>query len=225
MRGYKEIVAAIAAAALATAFAAGTATAHGDSTCSGLGGIEVHARVDGRWIEILECGLAHPGILEAGLGAGYTGLAMGVGLDRMLMLRKRIDDIRVLRSTDPRIAAQMLDLAPYRPVSSQPAIERDLSIATPSETTPEEIGDRVRRAIGERATSIESIEVLAETPCAALPAAARARLGIGPKQKNVLLKLAIRDLERTLASAEANRLRDEVYAALHEGTVHSWAAR
>ena len=81
------------------------------------------------------------------------------------------------------------------------------------------------RAIGERATSIESIEVLAETPCAALPAAARARLGIGPKQKNVLLKLVIRDLERTLTSAEANRLRDEVYAALHEGTVHSWAAR
>ena len=44
MRGYKEIVAAIAAAALATAFAAGTATAHGDSTCSGLGGIEVHGQ-------------------------------------------------------------------------------------------------------------------------------------------------------------------------------------
>ena len=190
-----------------------------------LDGIEVHARVDGRWVEILECGLAHPRILEAGLGAGYSGLAMGVGLDRMLMLRKRIDDIRVLRSTDPRIAAQMLDLAPYRPVSSQPAIERDLSIATPSQTTPEEIGDRVRRAIGERAASIESIEVLAETPCSALPPAARERLGIGPGQKNVLLKLVIRDLERTLTSAEANRLRDEVYAALHEGTAHSWAAR
>jgi phenylalanyl-tRNA synthetase alpha chain len=190
-----------------------------------LGGIEVHARVDGRWVEILECGLAHPGILEAGLGAGYTGLAMGVGLDRMLMLRKRIDDIRVLRSTDPRIAAQMVDLAPYRPVSSQPAIERDLSIATLSETTPEEIGDRVRRAIGERATSIESIEVLGETPCSALPPMARERLGIGPHQKNVLLKLVIRDLERTLTSAEANRLRDEVYAALHEGTAHTWAAR
>ena len=190
-----------------------------------LDGIEVHARVDGRWVEILECGLAHPRILEAGLGAGYTGLAMGVGLDRMLMLRKRIDDIRVLRSTDPRIAAQMLDLTPYRPVSSQPAIERDLSIATSTQTMPEEIGDRVRRAIGERAASIESIEVLAETPGSALPSAARERLGIGPDQKNVLLKLVIRDLERTLTSAEANVLRDEVYAALHEGTAHSWAAR
>jgi phenylalanyl-tRNA synthetase alpha chain len=41
----------------------------------------------------------------------------------------------------------------------------------------------------------------------------------------VLLKLVIRDLERTLTSVEANRLRDEVYAALHEGAAHSWAAR
>ena len=92
-------------------------------------------------------------------------------------------------------------------------------------TTPEEIGDRVRRATGERATSIESIEVLAETPCSALPRAARERLGIMPDQKNVLLKLVMRDHERTLTSAEANLLRDAVYAALHEGTAHSWAAR
>jgi phenylalanyl-tRNA synthetase alpha chain len=192
-----------------------------------VGGIEVHADVGGRWVEILECGLAQPRLLEAaGLDTRvHSGLAMGVGLDRMLMLRKGIDDIRVLRSADPRIAAQMLDLAPYRPVSSQPAIERDLSIAVAASTTPQDIGDRVRRAVGDYAASIESIEVLAETPWAELPLAARERLGLTPGQKNVLLKLVIRDLERTLTSVEANRLRDEVYAALHEGAAHSWAAR
>jgi phenylalanyl-tRNA synthetase alpha chain len=51
---------------------------------------------------------------------------MGIGRDRVLMVRKGIDDIRLLRSTDPRIATQMLDLDPYRPVSSQPAIRRDV---------------------------------------------------------------------------------------------------
>jgi len=35
----------------------------------------------------------------------------------------------------------------------------------------------------------------------------------------------IRDLARTLTSAEANGLRDEVYAAVHEGSVKSWAGR
>jgi phenylalanyl-tRNA synthetase alpha chain len=85
---------------------------------------------------------------------------MGIGLDRMLMLRKGIDDIRALRSLDPRIATQMLDLRPYRTVSHQPPIRRDLSIAA-----------------------------------------------------------------HTLTSDEANVLRDDIYEAIHEGTVKTWASR
>lgn len=44
MKRYRHIIGAVAGAALAAAFATGTATAHGDSTCSGLGGIEVHGQ-------------------------------------------------------------------------------------------------------------------------------------------------------------------------------------
>ncbi len=33
-----------------------------------------------------------------------TGLARGLGLDRLLMLRKGMEDIRLLRSVDPRVA-------------------------------------------------------------------------------------------------------------------------
>jgi phenylalanyl-tRNA synthetase alpha chain len=190
-----------------------------------LDGLEVHASVRGRWVEILECGLAHPRVLEAGGPNARGGLAMGIGLDRALMLRKGIDDIRLLRSQDPRIASQMLDLEPYRPVSSQPAIQRDMSIAVPDGVTPEELGDRVRDIVGDRADSLESVEVLSQTAYADLPRAARDRLGIAAGQKNVLLRLVIRDLTRTLTAAEANALRDEVYAALHEGSVKTWARR
>ena len=191
------------------------------------GGIEVHARVGREWIEILECGLAHPRLLEAaGLAAAtHHGLAMGVGLDRMLMLRKDIDDIRILRSADPRIAKQMLDLTPYRPVSAQPAIRRDMSIAVPESATAEQLCDRVREVVGLRSSSIEAIEVLSVASYGELSVAARERLGITPEQKNVLLRVVIRDLERTLESAEANLLRDEIYAALHEGSAQSWATR
>ena len=52
-----------------------------------------------------------------------------MGLDRLLMLRKGIPDIRLLRSADPRVAGQMTDLEPYRPVSYLPAVTRDLSVA------------------------------------------------------------------------------------------------
>jgi phenylalanyl-tRNA synthetase alpha chain len=177
------------------------------------------------WVEIGECGLALPALLqESGLAADrWSGLAMGIGLDRALMLRKGIDDIRLLRAEDPRVERQMLDLSPYRPVSSQPATRRDLSIAVDSDATAEELGDRVRAALGDRADRVESIEVVSETPCAALPAAAAARLGIGADQKNVLLRVVIRHPVRSLTHAEANELRDQIYGALHRGTVHHWA--
>ncbi len=190
-----------------------------------LDGLEVHGNVQGRWVEILECGRAHPDILAAAGAAKGSGLAMGVGLDRMLMLRKGIEDIRALRSGDPRIQAQMLDLEPYRPVSSQPPIYRDLSIAVAAEASAEDLGDQVRSSLAAASGSIESVEVLAETSYLDLSLAARRRLGINPRQKNVLLRLVIRDLERTLTSAEANELRDAVYAVLHQGSVKTWASK
>jgi phenylalanyl-tRNA synthetase alpha chain len=190
-------------------------------------GLQIDVREGDGWVEIGECGLALPALLaESGLEAGRTtGLAMGLGLDRILMLRKGLDDIRLLRSTEPRIASQLLDLEPYRPVSSMPAVRRDLSLVLGEETTPEELGDAVRDALGVRAELVESVEVRSETPYAALPPAAVRRLGISPGQKNVLLRVVLCALDRTLTHAECNTLRDDIYAALHRGTAWEWAAR
>jgi phenylalanyl-tRNA synthetase alpha chain len=192
------------------------------------GGLQIDAAAEGSdWLEIGECGLAAPRVLaDARLDvATTTGLAMGLGLDRLLMLRKGIPDIRLLRARDARIADQMQDLAPYRAVSAMPPALRDLSIAVDAGDTAEDLGDRVRGALGERAVAVESVEVVTETAYDALPAAARARIGLGPGQKNLLVRMVLRDLERTLTAAEANALRDRIYAALHQGTAHQWAAR
>jgi phenylalanyl-tRNA synthetase alpha chain len=141
------------------------------------------------------------------------------------MLRKGIDDIRVLRSSDPRIARQMIDLEPYRAVSVQPPINRDLSIAVSAEVTAEELGDRIRSALGEASQSVEQITIVSATGYEELSDAARQRLGMSPSQKNVLVRVVIRDLDRTLTAAEGNQLRDDIYAAIHEGLVKTWAAR
>jgi len=189
-------------------------------------GLQIDAAADDgdAWLEIGECGLAAPRVLaDAGL-ADATGLAMGLGLDRLVMLRKQIPDIRLLRARDPRIADQMLDLAPYRPVSAMPPIARDLSIAVDAGDTVEDLGDRVRAALGDRAAAVESVAVVTRTDHDALPAAARARIGLAPGQHNLLVRVVLRDLERTLTALEANALRDRIYAALHRGTAHQWAA-
>lgn len=184
-----------------------------------LDGRQVDAEGDGGWVEVWECGLAHPEVLaRAGL-EGAHGLALGMGLDRLLMLRKGIPDIRLIRSTDARVSDQMLDLEPYRPVSRLPPIRRDLSVAVDEHDTPEDIGDRVRQALGHEAAVIEEVAVLSETPIAGLPPAAVARLGIEPGQKNVLVRLVIRSHDRTLTDDDANRLRQRVSAAVHQGSI------
>jgi phenylalanyl-tRNA synthetase alpha chain len=189
-----------------------------------LAGRQVDVRRDGDWVEVAECGLAHPGVLAtAGLGRSWSGLALGMGLDRMLMLVKGVPDIRALRSSDPAIAAQLADLGPYRPVSAMPAIRRDISIAVDPGDVAEDLGDRVRTALGEEATCVESVQILQETPCATLPAPALARLGARAGQKNVLIRIVLRHLEKTLSDREANTMRDRIYAALHQGTAHQWA--
>lgn len=186
-------------------------------------GRQVDVAWDERWVEVWECGLAHPDVLAgAGLN-GSSGLALGMGLDRLLMLRKGIPDIRALRSNDTRITTQMTDLEPYQPVSSMPPIQRDLSIAVDRSDEAEDLGDRVRDALGEDADAVEEVAVLARASYEDLPAAARSRLGISDGQENLLIRVVLRHLERTLTNQEANHLRDRVYAALHRGTTHQWA--
>ncbi len=189
-----------------------------------LRGRQVDVARGGEWVEVAECGLAHPDVLaRAGLDTSWSGLALGMGLDRTLMLVKAIPDIRMLRSTDPAIATQMFDLDHYRPVSTMPSIRRDISVAVDVDNLVEDLGDRVRDALGEDAACVESVEILQETPCAVLPVRALARLGARTNQKNLLIKIALRHLERTLTDRDANILRDRIYAAIHQGTVHQWA--
>jgi phenylalanyl-tRNA synthetase alpha chain len=188
------------------------------------GGREVEVHVDGAWVELLECGLAHSQVLAAGGLGGHSGLAMGIGLDRAVMLRKGIGDIRLLRSDDPRVAGQMRDLEAYREVSAQPPARRDMSIACAAGLTDEDLGDRVRGALSaEQAEWVEEVAVAARTPTAALPASARERLGIADEQENLLVRVVLRHPTRSLAKAEANALRDRIYAALHEGSEWEWA--
>lgn len=173
----------------------------------------------GEWLELAECGLIHPDVLR---GSGldpehWSGLALGMGLERALMLRKDVPDIRYLRAAEPRISEQMSDLEPWREVSLLPPISRDMSVVIDAGLGDELLGDRARAALAERVADIESISVLARTGWADLPAAARDRLGIEPHQTNALVRVTLRPLDRTLTDAEANVLRNQIYLAVHEG--------
>jgi len=63
---------------------------------------------DGQWMEILGCGMVHPNVFDA-VGVDperYTGYAVGMGVERMAMLRHGIDDIRIFYENDVRFLNQ-----------------------------------------------------------------------------------------------------------------------
>lgn len=192
-----------------------------------LDGLQIDVMHDGEWIEVGEGGLAHPEIIAENIpgSADLTGLALGLGMDRLLMIRKNIKDIRLLRSSDPRVACQMLDLSPYKEVSCMPPVTRDISLVLSDDATVEDIGDKVREALEQNADVVESVDILSQTTYAELPPAAVERLGIAPEQKNLLLRIVLRALDRTLTSDECNAYRDVIYQALHKGSAWQWASK
>lgn len=188
-------------------------------------GLEVEVEMKtGEWVELLECGLAHPNVIEEAGLSGCHGLAMGIGLDRALMLRKGIPDIRQLRATDERVASQMLDLDPYVPVSDQPPARRDMSVMCAPGLSVEEIGDRVREMLGDDAELVEEVSLVSRTPVSELPLAAVERMGAREGQENLLIRIVARHPTHSISKAEANLLRDRIYEGLHEGDRSEYAS-
>lgn len=60
------------------------------------------------WVELMPCGMVHPRVIEAGGldSKEYSGFAFGLGLTRLVMMKYKIDDIRLLQSGDLRFLKQ-----------------------------------------------------------------------------------------------------------------------
>ncbi|MEQ1849882.1 MAG: phenylalanine--tRNA ligase subunit alpha [Candidatus Peribacteraceae bacterium] len=63
---------------------------------------------EGRWLEIVGCGMVHPNVLtNAGIDpTRYQGFAFGFGVERMLMIRHQIPDLRLFFENDLRFLQQ-----------------------------------------------------------------------------------------------------------------------
>lgn len=69
---------------------------------------EVDVQWEGKWLEVLGCGMVDPNVLKA-VGYDpevYSGFAAGLGVERFAMVLHHIDDIRRLYSSDLRFLRQ-----------------------------------------------------------------------------------------------------------------------
>jgi phenylalanyl-tRNA synthetase alpha chain len=73
-------------------------------------GFEVDMRnpKNGEWLEMLGSGMVHPKVLmNAGVDPReYQGFAFGMGIDRLAMMKYKMNDVRLLRSGDLRLTNQ-----------------------------------------------------------------------------------------------------------------------
>lgn len=60
------------------------------------------------WIELLGCGMIHPNVLkEAGVDSNkYTGFAWGMGIERLVMMKYGIEDVRYFESANLKFLRQ-----------------------------------------------------------------------------------------------------------------------
>jgi phenylalanyl-tRNA synthetase alpha chain len=71
---------------------------------------EMHAFSNGRWLELLGCGMVNPAVF-ANVGydpAAVTGFAFGMGVERMAMVRHGVSDLRHLVENDARVVRQFV---------------------------------------------------------------------------------------------------------------------
>lgn len=73
-------------------------------------GLEVDMKLGegGRWLEVAGCGMVHQNVLKnCGIDADeWQGFAFGFGVERMLMIRHNIKDLRLFYEGDPRFLGQ-----------------------------------------------------------------------------------------------------------------------
>lgn len=67
--------------------------------------VEIHAKFNGRWLEMMGGGMIHPNVLKnVGLDPEKVqGFAFGGGLDRIAMIRWNIPDVRLFYQADLRL--------------------------------------------------------------------------------------------------------------------------
>ncbi len=79
-----------------------------DVSCFACGGKGCRICKGEGWIEILGAGMVHPNVLRTG-GIDpdiYSGFAFGLGVERVVMIRNNIDDMRLLYENDTRFLKQ-----------------------------------------------------------------------------------------------------------------------
>jgi phenylalanyl-tRNA synthetase alpha chain len=158
---------------------------------------EVEVMFQGRWLEVLGCGIVQPKIMENCGLSGKTAWAFGLGLERLAMILFKIPDIRYFWSDDERFKNQFVtdEIIEFKPYSSYPPITRDIAFWVPEGFSQNNFSEIVRETGGDL---VENVSVVDEFT--------------HPKtnRSSKCYRIVYRSNERTLTNEEVNEIDETI---------------
>jgi len=158
---------------------------------------EVEVNFEGKWLEILGCGVIHPEVLANAGIQNQTGWAFGLGLERLAMILFKIPDIRYFWSTDSRFLSQFEDgkTSVFQPYSKCPPCFKDTAFWLTPNFNEKEMYDLIRNLGGNLIESVALLDHFEDT-----------------KKNRVsnCYRIIYRHFDRTLTNDEINLLNNKI---------------
>jgi phenylalanyl-tRNA synthetase alpha chain len=164
----------------------------------------------GEWLELLGGGMPKKSVLAKMGVEGYHGWAFGFGLERIAIASMALPDIRLLWSTDPRVAKQLVLGRPYHEVSKYPPVTRDISFIVAKGFVPNNYFDLVREVGGDLVEEVALLDKYENDE------------KFGPGKMSYAYRITYRSIERTLTNAEVDVLHkklEETTADVFDATI------
>mmetsp|Transcript_66305 Transcript_66305/g.158419 ORF Transcript_66305/g.158419 Transcript_66305/m.158419 type:complete len:370 (+) Transcript_66305:26-1135(+) len=170
--------------------------------------LELEILFNGKWLEVLGCGVMRQKILQNGGLSAHTGWAFGLGLERLAMILFQVPDIRLFWSKDPRFSDQFKGFGSsgqrsltFAPFSKYPGCYKDVAFWHPDGLHDNDVSEIVRSVVGDVA---EEVKLLSEFQ--------------HPKtlRRSKCFRVSYRSMERTLTNEEVDAMQSELCAKLVE---------
>lgn len=160
---------------------------------------EMEAEINGKWVEMLGCGLPRKTVLKNFGLEGYNGWAFGFGLERLAIASMSLPDIRLLWSQDERVKKQLNLGQKFVEVSKFPPIMRDISFVVNNTFVPNDYFDLIREIGGDLVEQVELLDKYEN------------EVKFGKDKISYTYRIVYRSNERTLKTEEVDPLQSKLY--------------
>lgn len=163
--------------------------------------IQLEIKFNDQWMEVTGAGLVHIQCLKNfGIDPEiYNGWAFSFGVERLVMIKMGINDIRIFWSEDPRITSQFKDInSKFKEVSKYPETSRDISFVINKNINLNNYYEIVRDFAENLIEEVKIIDSYEDEK------------KFGEDKKSYTFRIVYRSPERTLTSDEINKIQEEI---------------